>query len=229
MKFTGMQGLAGACCLFVPLVLAAQGNPSDPMNPGVPNPMSSQSPSSQTSSQTTPGLARPNNAASSTFESSPTGAESAAQMMKDKMFLKDAAVGGMAEVQFGQLAAQKGNSDKVKEFGQKMVTDHTALNNNLKPFADKMGVTPPTGLSTKDQAEFDKLNGLSGDEFDKEYVSAMMKDHEKDLKDFRKEAATAGDPDLKAVVESGERVIARHHRMIDRIAASMNVTVASGS
>jgi len=229
MKFTRMQGFAGACCLFVPLALAAQGNPADPMNPAVPNPMSSPSTPSTTASQTTPGLARPNHSDSSTFESSPTGAESEAQMMKDKMFLKDASEGGMAEVQFGQLASQKGNSDKVKEFGQKMVTDHTLLNNELKPFADKMGVPPPAGLSAKDQAEFDKLNGLSGDEFDKEYVSAMMKDHDKDLKDFRKEAGTAGDPDLKTAVENGEKVIARHHRMIDRLGAAMNVTAGSGS
>ena len=100
----------------------------------------------------------------------------------DKMFLKKASMGGYAEVQLGQLAAQKGNSDEVKKFGQKMVDDHTALNDQMKPFAEAAGLQPPTKLSPKDQAEYDKLNGLSGDDFDKEYLAYMVKDHHIDLR-----------------------------------------------
>ena len=149
--------------------------------------------------------------------------------MQDKTFLKEASQGGMSEVQFGQLAATKGSDEKVKAFGQKMVTDHTMLNNDLKPFADKAGVPPPAGLKPEDQAEFDKLNGLAGEAFDKEYVSFMMKDHEQDLKDFRSEVASTGDPELKAAVQRGERVIAQHHRMIGRIGASMGIGTAGSS
>ena len=89
----------------------------------------------------------------------------------DKMFLHKASEGGYAEVQLGQLAAQKASSDDVKKFGQKMVDDHTALNDQMKPFAEAAGLQPPTKLSSKDQAEYDKLNGLSGDAFDKEYLA----------------------------------------------------------
>ena len=118
----------------------------------------------------------------------------AASMSQDATFLMKASQGGMSEIQMGQLASQKASSPKVKEFGQKMVTDHTMLNNDLKPFADKDGVAPPTGLAPDDQAELDKLQGLSGKDFDKEYVAYMMKDHEKDLADFKQEVLDDAGP-----------------------------------
>ena len=86
--------------------------------------------------------------------------------MQDKMFLQKASEGGMAEVQLGQLAAQKGNSAEVKQFGQKMVEDHTRLNEQMKPIADTLGVNAPKHLNKVDQAEYDKLSSLSGDAFD---------------------------------------------------------------
>jgi putative membrane protein len=156
-------------------------------------------------------------------------AQSDPTMDQDKTFLMKASQGGMAEVQLGQLAAQKASSEKVKAFGQKMVTDHTMLNNQLKPFADKDGVPPPTSLSPEDQALLDKLSGLSGAEFDKEYVAAMEADHDKDLKDFQQEVATTQDPKLKMAVMKGEKVIEQHHKMIDKIGNQMGVAPASGT
>jgi len=145
-------------------------------------------------------------------------------LSQDKTFLQKASQGGMAEIQLGQLASQKASNPKVKAFGQKMVTDHTMLNNELKPFADQDGLTPPTSLDPEDQSEYDKLNGLSGSDFDKEYISFMMKDHDKDLADFKKEVASTQDPKLKVTVEKAEKVIAQHHRLADRLGNSMGVT-----
>jgi putative membrane protein len=146
---------------------------------------------------------------------------------QDKHFLMEASQGGMAEVQLGQLASEKGQSPKVKAFGQKMVTDHTALNNDLKPFADKDGVPPPSSLSSDDQAELTKLQGLSGMDFDKEYVAYMLKDHQHDQMAFKQEVASTQDPALKHAVEHGLKVIDQHLAMITRIAAKMNVQAAS--
>ncbi len=155
-------------------------------------------------------------------------AQSDPTMDQDKTFLTKASEGGMAEVQLGQLAAQKGNSQKVRAFGQKMVTDHTMLNNEFKPFADKDGVPPPTSLSPEDQALYDKLNGLSGADFDKAYVAHMEADHDKDLQAFKQEAAMTQDPQLKLAVIRGEKVIEQHHRIIDKIGTQMGVAPASG-
>ncbi len=147
------------------------------------------------------------------------------QKTKDKMFIKTAAEGGLMEVQLGQLAAQKGNSDDVKSFGQKMVDDHTALNEAMKPIAEKMGVVPPAKLNKKDQATYDMMNAKSGEEFDKAYIKDMVMDHHKDLREFTAEAKDAADADLKAAVEHGRDVIKEHTQMIDKIAKDKGLTM----
>jgi putative membrane protein len=147
------------------------------------------------------------------------------QTMRDKAFLRKVGQGGLAEVKFGRLASQKGASDDVKNFGQKMVEDHTKLNNEMAPIAKSMGVTPPQTLDKKNQAEYDKLSGLSGDEFDTEYVSLMVKDHHEDLRDFRAEANATSNPVLKTAVENAATVIHEHMVMIDKIAQNKGVAV----
>ncbi|HWW24248.1 MAG TPA: DUF4142 domain-containing protein [Edaphobacter sp.] len=143
--------------------------------------------------------------------------------IKDKMFLRRACAGGLAEVQLGQLATQKAGAQDVKDFGQKMVTDHTALNNEMAPIADSMGVTLPRKLTKEDQAEYDKLNGLSGDDFDKEYVFFMVKDHHQDLREFRMEMISTSDPTLRAAADRGSKVIYAHMTMIDKMAREKGI------
>jgi putative membrane protein len=141
----------------------------------------------------------------------------------DKHFVKEALQGGNAEVQLGQLAQQKASSDDIKQFGQKMVDDHTKLGDQMKQVAQQIGVTPPSGLSPKDQALDTKLQGLSGDAFDKAYVQAMIRDHKKDLWEFKHAASTATDPAVKSAASQGEQVISEHLHMIEQIAQSHHI------
>lgn len=145
----------------------------------------------------------------------------------DKAFAKKAIEGGNAEVKLGQLAQQKGASEDVKHFGEKMVTDHGKMNEQMTGVAQNMGVTPPTSVSPADKAEDAKLKMLSGNAFDKAYIEHMVKDHRKDLAEFKKEAATATDPQLKQAAEHGAKVIAEHLRMAEDLAKSHQVNVAS--
>ncbi len=146
-------------------------------------------------------------------------AQTTAQLTdKDKAFISEAAVGGLKEIQFSQLALQKSGNDRVKTYAQKMITDHTQLNNDMMPFAQQAGITPPTQLKSKDQAEYDQLSKLSGDTFDKKYILAMVKDHHQDLKEFRAEEATATDPNFKTTVQNGEKVVKEHSDMADKMA-----------
>lgn len=158
----------------------------------------------------------------SATQDSNTGGDTV-QNMRDKSFLRKAAEGGLAEIEFGHLAAQKGASDEVKTFGQKMVDDHTKLNEKMAPIADSMGVTVPRHLNKEDQAEYDKLSSLSGDAFDKEYITAMVKDHHTDLREFRAEANSTTDPTIKQAVSDGAIVIHEHMVMIDKIARSKGI------
>lgn len=147
------------------------------------------------------------------------------RQMKDKMFLHKAAEGGMAEVELGKLAAQKASADDVKAFGQKMVDDHTALNEDMKPFIDAMGVMVPKRLNKKDKMEYDRLSGMSGADFDNEYLMYMVKDHHADMRDFRSEAASTPDPALKEAVEKGEKVIHEHTMMVTKLAKEKGVVM----
>lgn len=136
----------------------------------------------------------------------------------DKHFVKEAMEGSMAEIQLGQLAQQKASSDDVKQFGQRMVQDHQKLSDQMQPIASQMGVQPPSELPSKDKALQKKLQGLSGAEFDKAYMSAMVKDHKKDLSEFKKEASSGKDPQVKQAAQQGSTVISEHLQMAQDIA-----------
>ena len=115
----------------------------------------------------------------------------------DRQFIKKAAEGGLAEVQLGQLATEKADSQDVKQFGQRMVDDHTKANDQLKQVASQKGVTVPDKLSPKDAATKARLEKLSGKAFDRAYMRDMVMDHTKDVSEFRLESKNAKDPDVK--------------------------------
>ncbi|MBB5330557.1 DUF4142 domain-containing protein [Tunturiibacter gelidoferens] len=179
----------------------------------------------QGASQTQPNQPQQTPASATAIQDSATNAGDVGQTMKDKIFLRKAAQGGMAEVKLGQLAAQKGSGDDVRAFGQKMVDDHTKLNNEMAPIADSMGVRLPKDLNKEDQAEYDKLNSLSGNNFDMEYLSFMVKDHHKDLREFRQEAASTIDPTLQTAVANATKVIHEHTMMVDKLAREKGIPV----
>jgi putative membrane protein len=143
--------------------------------------------------------------------------------MQDKEFVKNALQGGMAEVQLGQLAAQKGSSDDVKQFGQKMADDHTKLGDAMKQAAQQLGVNPPKDVSKKDKQLMAKLQGLSGQQFDDAYIEAMVKDHKKDSDDFKAEASQTQNPGLKQFAQQGGQMIEQHLQMMEQIAKSHNL------
>lgn len=158
----------------------------------------------------------------------PTHGSMAQASSADKSFVKAALRGGMAEIELGQLAAEKGNSSDVKNFGQKMVRDHTKLGDQMKDVAGKVGVTPPTMLSPMDKALEVKLKALSGDDFDQAYIKAMVKDHQKDLADFKKEAGTGTSAEVKNAAGQGATVVGEHLDMIQKIAQAHHMQVSGG-
>jgi putative membrane protein len=180
-------------------------------------------PAASPAAQTQPG--RPPQQTSPSQQDSGPNDGDVGQVMQDKIFLRKAAEGGIAEVKLGQLAAQKGSSEDVKDFGQKMVEDHTKLNLEIAQVADSMGVMLPKSMNKEDQAEYDKLNALSGDDFDIEYLTFMVKDHHKDLHEFRMEAASPTDPTLHNEVVKAQGVIHDHTVMVDKLARAKGIPV----
>ena len=115
----------------------------------------------------------------------------------DAKFLEIAAKSGIAEIQDGNLASQKGQSDDVKELAKKIVADHNAANNQLKELASSYGVTLPTNPADPDLLEHQRLSTLHGVDFDKAYVEDEVKDHQSAIELFEKESTSGQDPTLK--------------------------------
>jgi putative membrane protein len=131
----------------------------------------------------------------------------------DKKFVKDAALGGMAEVELGKLATQKAASDGVKQFGQKMVDDHTKANEQLKEVASKSNITIPDSLDSKHQSRIEKLSKLSGPDFDKAYIKDQVKDHKQDVSEFKSEADNGSDPNIKQFASNTLPILEQHLTM----------------
>jgi putative membrane protein len=155
-----------------------------------------------------------------------SGTAPTAQNFGDQSFVAKALSGGDAEVQLGQLAEQKSQSDDVKQFAQKMVSDHTQMGEKwFKPVAKQLGVPEPKGPEKKDKKLIAKLETLSGPQFDTEYIQAMVKDHKEDLKNFTAEAQAAQDPNVKQVAQQGANIIQQHLQLIEQVAKNHNVDV----
>ncbi len=127
----------------------------------------------------------------------PAFAQAPATANPDQKFVIEAAKGGLAEVELGKIATEKGSSPEVKSFGQRMVDDHGKAGEELKTLAKNKNITLPADIDAKDKALRDRLLKLSGDAFDRTYMAAMLDDHRKDLSAFRLEARSGKDPDVK--------------------------------
>jgi putative membrane protein len=151
----------------------------------------------------------------------PTG-----QDFGSRMFVSKAMEGDQSEVQLGQLALQKSQSNDVKQLAQKLASDHSQMNEKwFKPIAQQIGASVPKGPSKKDKKTIEKLQALSGPDFDTQYLTMMFKEDKKDLKDFKDEASSAQDPNVKQVAEQGASVIAQHLQLIEQVAKNHNVMV----
>lgn len=140
----------------------------------------------------------------------------------DGKFVMAAAKGGMAEVEMGRLAAQKGSNPEVKQFGQKMVDDHSKANDDLKQVASSKGMTLPTEVDAADQAKMDRMSKLSGAAFDKAYVADMLKDHKKDVADFKNEASGGRDSDVKSFASKTLPTLQEHLKMVQDLSSKMS-------
>ncbi|WP_347157432.1 DUF4142 domain-containing protein [Pontibacter chitinilyticus] len=149
--------------------------------------------------------------------------DTAVEDTKDNLsdFMTKAASGGMMEVQLGQLAQQKAQSQDVKDFGQMMVDDHTKANQKLKDLAAQKNITLPDSMAPEQMDHVKELRDKTGAEFDKAYMSLMVDDHQEDIDLFQNAAQNLEDPDVKAFASSTVPVLQKH---LDR-AKEVNNTV----
>lgn len=140
------------------------------------------------------------------------GAEATAESVtaSDRDFVTRAAQDGRLEVELGELAQEKASKDAVQQFGKQMVTDHTQANRELEQVAKRKNIALPADIGQTGAQLRSKLEGLSGEAFDREYVRAMVEDHEKAVDAFRRQAESSGDPELKQLASKTLPTLQQH-------------------
>lgn len=126
----------------------------------------------------------------------------------DQQFMTMAAKDGMKEVNMGQMAAEKGQSDEVKKLGSQIAADHTKANTQLTNLATKKGVKLDTRF------KMDKMSKKDMENFDQSWLAMMVMDHEKDIKAYETQAKTGTDPELKAWAGKTVPVLKNHLKMV---------------
>jgi putative membrane protein len=122
----------------------------------------------------------------------------------------EAAKGNKAEVELGQVVAQKTSNPQVKRFAQLMVKDHTQALNQLQELAEKKKVTLPSDLPDDAKDLESKINSASGQDLDKTYMDAMVQDHEKDVQEFKDASKDVEDKDVKQWASSTLPILQQH-------------------
>ena len=142
-------------------------------------------------------LSQSSSTSSSSAMSASSSANASSVPATDKKFIREAAEGGMAEVELGRLATEKASNEDVKKFGERMVNDHSKADDKLKQIAGNDGVSLPDKMDASSERLLNKLKKMSGAQFDREYMSEMVSDHQKDIREFEKEAKSGRNGDIK--------------------------------
>ena len=135
----------------------------------------------------------------------------------DSEFMTKAASGGMLEVQLGQQVAQKATTPEAKQFAQQMVTDHTKANAELKALAAQKNITLPTTLGEDQQKVYDEVLAEKGADLDKKYVSAMLTDHQEDIKEYQGAVTQSSDANIKTFAQKNLPVLQMHLGMLQKM------------
>ena len=140
--------------------------------------------------------------------------------VSDADFVKRAGQDGLAEVALGNDASAMGKSDAVKQFGQRMVTDHSAANAKLKSAAASGDFKVPSEPSAKQKATEKELKAMQGAAFDKKYAAKMVEDHQSAIALFEEEAKSGQDANLKSFASATLPTLREHLKMAQDLEAS---------
>jgi putative membrane protein len=143
----------------------------------------------------------------------------------DQAFVKIVLERAAAEQQFGQLAQQKSQSADIKDLGQKLIENRSALDLQFKALAKDLDVAEPKGPSKKDSQVIARLSGLSGAQFDEEFLRAVAKSNHEDAKNFEAEGQNAQDPNLQRAAQEDVPVFSKYSQAIEDGARAHNVVL----
>lgn len=140
----------------------------------------------------------------------------------DSDFLTKAASGDMMEVELGRYVAEHGVTPEAKQFGQKMVTDHTKSTAELKALAARKNITLPATLGDDKRDLVQDVTEKKGVDLDKEYLKQMLKDHQEDVEEYTEASVKASDPNIKAFATKNVPILKEHLAMVTKMQATLD-------
>jgi putative membrane protein len=139
----------------------------------------------------------------------------------DTHFVSAQLEGNLMEVKAGQLALQDSRDQDIRNFAQKMITDHTAAIETLTPIAQRHGIQVPTVLTPMQQGVLDRMSKLSGLQFDRSYMDAMVRSHDRTLKQLDDQLIHGQSQEINAWVQNTRPVVLQHIRIAQQIKANL--------
>jgi putative membrane protein len=154
-----------------------------------------------------------------------TGVQSVKEDTKSsaQSFIEKAAEGQQVEIILGQLAAERAGDEQVKQFGALMAEDHQKANQEIEQLASKEGVQLPMHLTGKHKNKKEKISQLSGKEFDRAYMTYMLRDHAKDVQEFERGVHALKNPQIQQWAEGTLPVLKQHLQKARQIASSIGI------
>jgi putative membrane protein len=152
-----------------------------------------------------------------------SAAERAATVSDEKAFLVKAAQGQTGEIALGKIATQRADSEKVKQFGRRMIEDHQKARQEISNLASNQGVELPLDLPAKDTEQAQRFSQLSGKDFDRAYMTYMLHDHMKDLTEFERSVQSLKNPQIKQWASSALPVLKEHLKIARTIAQGLGI------
>jgi putative membrane protein len=158
----------------------------------------------------------------------PTNANTQAQVRSDGAFIQEAASANLMEVQLGQIAQTRATNTAVKQFGQRMMNDHTNLENQVATLASSNGITLPRTLNSKHQDQVNRLTRVTGAAFDSAYMNLMVQDHQEDIAKFTTESRSAKSAEARTLATNALPVLQQHLSLATQVRSQLGGNVAIG-
>jgi predicted outer membrane protein len=143
--------------------------------------------------------------------------------VNDTAFIREVMAANVLEVRLGRVAQSKATNSAVKQFGQKMVTDHSAMQSQWVALASKSGLTIKPALDPSQEQDARQREQLSGTAFDQAYIRAMLENHQRDLSKFQREGSSADSPEVRQLAMSGASTINEHLSMAQQVASQIGI------
>ncbi len=131
----------------------------------------------------------------------------------DHDFVTKATESGLAEVELAKVAKQKASSAEVREYADKLQSDHKKATDKLLNLVKGSGIDVPKRLSESHRMLIDRMSKIGDDRFEREFMTTQIKEHESDIKLYRSEAEHGGNDELKKLAAETADLLQKHVEM----------------